>query len=561
MTNKNVSKFFNSVIWQVDKSSLKKVRDTNNKLKKQFEQASFKQVKGIQKVQSAEEKLANKVKKDTLRLHNLAIKEDERRTRTLNKFETNRNHAANAAMVDLRNISNMEKLILRQKIKQVKSQEDLNRLMREFKLLNRISGKNKTPNKKGKGSNPNSMLITGGSPLGKLGMGFAAVTGAAMAAAAALSLIESRGEAAKQLSLDAERSQLTTSQFQDVVYAGGKLNINQDAIQDMFKDTSEKRGQYFTETRNKKTGKMEYDRSGEASMAIDILKKVGFKDEAIRDMSLPDFYVNLEKALIKLGTSNDKALEVTEALANDYSRGRDLWKDNAKLIVEASAERKKYKLGTSDKDLEVWTKAQANMALLGKGLLAMTDQFLIGMLGSGGSVADVMNKMAEMQPYFKQLGITIGKLVGAITWALDKIYTSDTIKHLTTFATNINEALDHIGASLKAFFEFIHGVLPDWMKTDATSNTKSSTASGTNTSVAPTTGSYGSDKPSVYGGYDKVFKPQSSITQSTVNHKNTVTFVHKFEGTDGLFEVMDSRAEECINSQLMGVESSMTPDS
>ena len=37
MSQREASKFFNTVIWQVDKSSLKKVRDTNKKLQKEFE--------------------------------------------------------------------------------------------------------------------------------------------------------------------------------------------------------------------------------------------------------------------------------------------------------------------------------------------------------------------------------------------------------------------------------------------------------------------------------------------------------------------------------------------
>lgn len=132
----------------------------------------------------------------------------------------------------------------------------------------------------------------------------AGFTAAALSAAGFVAALTIKASQIKRISQLSETLDITTRSLQEWNFAAGKFGIDGDKVADIFKDISDKIGDFVA------TG------GGEAK---DIFEKLSLDAEKFRKMSPDEIILDIGRALDKSGVTNKEKIFFLEALANDAS--------------------------------------------------------------------------------------------------------------------------------------------------------------------------------------------------------------------------------------------------
>ncbi|SDL77457.1 hypothetical protein SAMN05661010_02510 [Modicisalibacter muralis] len=190
--------------------------------------------------------------------------------------------------------------------------------------------------------------------------------GAALAGAFAIGNLRGQAQMIAQTNALANSLQMSTSQLQAWTYAGQQVGIQGDKIGDIFKDVSDKLGDFVT------TG------GGEAA---DLFETLNLNVREMRRLSPDQQLLKIGEALSQIGDANQRVFFL-ESIADDASRLMPLLEDNARLLREYTAEARSLGVAMDEVDIQAAVDAERSMLQLGAAVEGVSNQLLAD-LGPG----------------------------------------------------------------------------------------------------------------------------------------------------------------------------------
>jgi hypothetical protein len=237
-----------------------------------------------------------------------------------------------------------------------------------------------------------------------------AVAGAAAAAvAASTALLKSSSEMSKEIVNLARVAGASTTEFQKMSSAARTVGVDQDKLADIFKDTSDKIGDFL------QTG---------AGPMVDffeqIAPKVGVTAEQFRNLSGPDALQLYVSSLEQANISQNEMTFFMEAIASDATALLPLMQDNGKAMKEFGDEAQKSGRVLSEMELETLNQASIVMQNLDEASKTTAARLAVQLAPALDFVAENMHRLTDVISGFH----VIIKGVEAAFWGLSVVVNS-----------------------------------------------------------------------------------------------------------------------------------------
>lgn len=175
----------------------------------------------------------------------------------------------------------------------------------------------------------------------KATLGMAAVATAAAAAGVAMTKFTSKvADNAKELRIQAQLANASTSDFQKMAYAARSVRIEQDKLSDILKDVNDRVGDFL----NTGGGEMK-------DFFEQVAPKVGVTADQFRNLSGPQALQLYVSTLEKANLSQAEMTFYMEAMANDSTALLPLLRNNGEALGEMAARAEELGLVMSELDL------------------------------------------------------------------------------------------------------------------------------------------------------------------------------------------------------------------
>lgn len=266
-------------------------------------------------------------------------------------------------------------------------------------------------------------------------VGAAIAAGTAAGATALTALTVATVRQAEEVSRFAALTGTSTDVFQRYAAGAKAAGIEQDKLADIFKDVSDKIGDFL------QTGGGPL-----ADFFENIAPKVGVTAEQFRKLSGPQALELYVSSLEKAGASQNDMTFYMEALANDATLLLPLLKNNAQGFRELGDQAAAAGAIMDERTIRAANELAAATQIAGESLTGMRNQLMRGMLPALSGLADELFDVSTNTTLAEEAGRTFGTILKGLTATAVGAYAAFQLagKGLATVAT----ALD--GAELEA---------------------------------------------------------------------------------------------------------------
>jgi hypothetical protein len=253
-----------------------------------------------------------------------------------------------------------------------------------------------------------------------------AVAGAALAAAAAgAALLKTSSEMAKEITNLSRVAGTSTTKFQKMSSAARTVGVEQDKLADIFKDVSDKIGDF-----------MQTGAGPMADFFENIAPKVGVTAQEFKDLSGPDALQLYVSSLEKANLTQAEMTFYMEAVASDATLLLPLMQNNGKAMKEFGDEALKTGRVLSTLELKTLEQASVVMQNLEESSKATSARIAVQLAPALNMIADNMYRVNDVLSGFH----VIIKGVEAAFWGLSVV---------------VNTVLAEIGKFTDAMFQDI----------------------------------------------------------------------------------------------------------